>query len=161
MAKKGPKWPKLAWITRKWHPKPSPFDFCFSCGHFKWSHDQFTTILSLGPKLAKNSWKGPKWPKMAWTPEKWQMKPSPLKFYFSCGHFQWSYDLSVPILNLRSNLAKNGQNMPRPQVTKNGQNFWKVTSETMSIGLLLLLRSFWVVTWLVRDNFEFQAKIGP
>ena len=59
MAEKGPKWPKMAWMSEKWHPKPSPLDFCFSCGHFEWSHDQFTTILSLRPKLAKNGRKGP------------------------------------------------------------------------------------------------------
>ena len=39
MAEKGPKWPKMAWMSEKWHPKPSPLDFCFSCGHFEWSHD--------------------------------------------------------------------------------------------------------------------------
>ena len=55
-------------------------------------------------------------------------------------------------------LAKNGRK--RPQMTKNGLNVWKVTSETISIGFLLLLRSFWVVTWLVCDNFEFGAKMA-
>ena len=59
MAEKGPKWPKMAWMSEKWHPKPSPLDFCFSCGHFEWSHDQFTTILSVRPKLAKNGRKVP------------------------------------------------------------------------------------------------------
>ena len=80
-------------------------DFCLSCGHFEWSHDQFKTILNLGPKLAKNGRK-------------------------------------------------------RPQMTKNGLNVWKVTAETISIGFLLLLQSFWVVTWPVYDKFEFGAKIG-
>ena len=42
----------------------------------------------------------------------------------------------------------------------NDLNVWKVTSETMSIGFQLLLRSFWVVTWLVCDNFEFGAKMA-
>ena len=55
-------------------------------------------------------------------------------------------------------LAKNGRK--RPKMTKNGLNVWKVTSETISIGFLLLLRSFWVVTWLVCDNFEFGAKMA-
>ena len=105
MARKVLKWPKLAWKSEKWHPKPSPLDFCSSCGHFEWSHDQFTTFLSLRPKVAKN---GPK----------------------------------------------------RPQMTDIGLNVWKVTSETLSIVFLLLLRSFWVVTWLVYDNFEFGPKIG-
>ena len=104
-AEKGPKRPKIAWMSEKWHPKSSPLVFCFSCNHFEWSHDQFTTILSFGPKLAKNGRK-------------------------------------------------------RPQMTKNGPKVWKVTSETISIGFLLLLRSFWVVTWLVCDNFEFGAKMA-
>ena len=55
-------------------------------------------------------------------------------------------------------LAKNGRK--RPQMTKNGLNVWKVTSKTISIEFLLLLRSFWVVTWLVCDNFEFGAKMA-
>ena len=95
----------MTWTHWNCHQKPSLMDFCLSCGHFEWSHNQFKTILNLGPKLAKNGWK-------------------------------------------------------RPQMTKNGLNVWKVTSETISIGFLLLLRSFWVVTWLVCNNFEFGAKIG-
>ena len=43
----------------------------------------------------------------------------------------------------------------------NGLNVFKVTSETISIRILLLLRSFWVVTWLVCDKFEFGDKNGP
>ena len=35
-----------------------------------------------------------------------------------------------------------------------------MTSETIFIGVLLVLQSFWVVTWPVYDNFEFGAKIG-
>ena len=35
----------------------------------------------------------------------------------------------------------------------------KVTSETISIEILLLLRSFWVFTWLACDNFKFWAKM--
>ena len=74
MAKKIAKWQKMVWMSEKWHPKPSPSDFCSSCDHFEWSHDQFTTSWSLGPKLAKK-WpkmaeKGPKWPKLAWMSEK-------------------------------------------------------------------------------------------
>ena len=95
----------MTWTHWNCHLKPSSVDFCLSCGHFEWSHDQFKTILNLGPKLAKNGRK-------------------------------------------------------RPQMTKNGLNVWKVTSETISIGFLLLLRSFWVVTWLVCDNFEFGAKMA-
>ena len=105
MAEKGPKWPKMARKSEKWHPKPSPLDFCSSCGHFEWSHDHFTTILSLRQKLAKNGREG-------------------------------------------------------PQMTEMGLKVWKLTSKTISIGFLLLLRSFWVVTWLVCDSFEFGAKIG-
>ena len=36
-----------------------------------------------------------------------------------------------------------------------------MTSETISIGILPLLRSFWVVTWLVCDNFEFGTTNWP
>ena len=34
----------------------------------------------------------------------------------------------------------------------------KLTTETISIGILLLLRLFWVVTWLVNDNFKLRPK---
>ena len=67
------------------------------------------------------------------------------------------------------NMAKNGRK--RPQMTKIGLNVWKVTSKTISIGFLLLLRSFWVVTWLVCNHFFYgtqnsqkwskMAKNGP
>ena len=39
MAEKGSKWPKMARKYEKWHLRPSLLDFCFSCGHFEWSHD--------------------------------------------------------------------------------------------------------------------------
>ena len=42
----------------------------------------------------------------------------------------------------------------------NDLNPLKLPPETISIGFLLLLRSFWVVTWLVYDNLVFKAKIG-
>ena len=48
----------------KWHPKPSPSDSCFSCGHFEWSHDYSATILNLRPKLAKMAKNDRKRPKM-------------------------------------------------------------------------------------------------
>ena len=95
--------PNMVWISKKWHPKPSPLYFCFSCDHFEWPHDQFTTSLSLVPKVAKNGRK-------------------------------------------------------RPQMSKNGLNVWKVTSKTISIGFLLLLRSFWVVTWLVCNHFFYGTQ---
>ena len=60
MAEKGPKWQKMVWISDKWHSKPSPSDFCSSCDCFEWSYDQFMTILTLGPKLAKNGRKRPR-----------------------------------------------------------------------------------------------------
>ena len=53
MANQGPKWPQMARMSEKWHPNPSPLDFCLSCDRFEWSFDQFTTILSLGPKWPK------------------------------------------------------------------------------------------------------------
>ena len=62
---KGPRWPKMACTSGKWHPKPSPSEFCSSCNRFEWSHDQFTTILSLGknrPKMAKVAYSDQKWP---------------------------------------------------------------------------------------------------
>ena len=68
MAEKGPKWQKMVWISDKWHSKPSPSDFCSSCDCFEWSYDQFMTILTLGPKLAKS---GQKWPKKAPNDRKW------------------------------------------------------------------------------------------
>ena len=51
-------------------------------------------------------------------------------------------------------VAKIGQ--IRPQMTKNDIKVWKVISEIICIGFLLLLRSFWVVAWPVYDNFEFE-----
>ena len=56
------------------------------------------------------------------------------------------------------NMAKNGRK--RPQMTENNLNIWKITSLTLSIGFLLVLRLFWVVIWPVYDNFDFGAKIG-
>ena len=38
--------------------------------------------------------------------------------------------------------------------------FEKITSVTISIRYLLVLRSFWVVTWPVYNNFECGAKKG-
>ena len=47
-----------------------------------------------------------------------------------------------------------------PEIAQNDLNGFKVTSETISIEFLPLLRSFWVVTWLVCDKFEFGDKNG-
>ena len=44
--------------------------------------------------------------------------------------------------------------------TENGLDVWKMTSVTISIRYLLVLRSFWVVTWPVYNNFECGAKKG-
>ena len=55
-------------------------------------------------------------------------------------------------------VAKIGQ--IRPQMTKNDIKVWKVISEIICIGFLLLLRSFWVVIWPVYINFEFGAKLA-
>ena len=90
--------------------------------------------------------------------EKWHPKPSSSNFCFSCSHFEWSHAQFKTILNLGPKLAKNGRR--RPQMTKNGLNVLKMTCETIFIGFLLLLQSFWVVTWPVCDSFEFGAKIG-
>ena len=48
-----------------------------------------------------------------------------------------------------------------PKIIPNDINRFKVTSATISIRILLFLRSFWVVTWLVCDNFEFGAPNWP
>ena len=59
--------------------------------------------------------------------------------------------------------AKNWPGMvPKwPQNDPKWPQVFKVTSETISIEILPLLRSFWVVTWLVCDKFEFGDKNGP
>ena len=56
------KWPKMAWISEKWHSKPFPLDFCLSIGHFEWSHDWSATILNWGPKWPKKAPNDQKWP---------------------------------------------------------------------------------------------------
>ena len=48
-----------------------------------------------------------------------------------------------------------------PKWSQNDLSVFKLTSETISIGFLLLLRSFWVVTWLAYDNFKFRPKNSP
>ena len=55
-----------------------------------------------------------------------------------------------------------------PKIASNGSKWsWndliilKFTSETISIGFLLLLQSFWVVTRLVCNEFDFRVKNGP
>ena len=143
--------------------KPSPSDFCWSRDCVEWSHDHFTTSLSFGQKLAKS---GQKWPKRSLNDQNW---PESLKNDIR-NHLHWisaplAVILSGHMTSLRQFLVK-GQNWSkmakkRPQMTKIGLKVWKVTSETISIGLLLLLRSFWVVTWLVCDNFKFRPKTGP
>ena len=55
-------------------------------------------------------------------------------------------------------MAKNGQK--RPQMAKNDLNVWKMTFETIAIEILPLSRSFWVVTWLVCDNFFYGTQNG-
>ena len=159
MAEKVPKWPKLSWKSEKWYPKPSPLDFCVFCSIFEWSHEQFTTILCLRPRLAKS---GQKWPKRAPNDRNW---PECLKNDIR-NHLHWiSASLAVILSGHMTSLHQLwvwGQICQKMalQMTKNGLKIWKVTSETISIGFLLLLRSFWVVTWLACDNFEFGAKIG-
>ena len=56
--------------------------------------------------------------------------------------------------------AKIGQKWPKKALNDQKRpKSLKMTSETISIGFLLLLRSFWVVTWLLCNNFKFEAKI--
>ena len=60
-------------------------------------------------------------------------------------------------------LPQNGQKWPKkdPKIARNDLNGLKVTSETISMEILPLLRLFWVVTWLVCDKFKFGDKNGP
>ena len=48
-----------------------------------------------------------------------------------------------------------------PEIAQNYLNVFKVTLENISIRILLLLWLFWVVTWLVCDNFDLGAQIAP
>ena len=48
-----------------------------------------------------------------------------------------------------------------PKIAQNELNIFKVTFKTISIGILLLLWLFWVVTWLVCDKLEFGVISGP
>ena len=34
------RWPEMTWTHWNCHLKPFLMDFCLSCGHFEWSHDQ-------------------------------------------------------------------------------------------------------------------------
>ena len=139
-------------MSWKWHPKPSPSDFCLSCNHFEVSQDQFATILCSGPKMALSG------PKMTQNGLKW---PEPIEIAIWNHLHRISASLAVILSGHMTSLRQFwiwGQNWPK--MAENGLNVWKVTSETISIGFLLLLRSFWVVTWLVCNNFEFGAKIG-
>ena len=113
----------------------------------------------FGPK--NGSWwsqNDTKLPEMTWTHWNCHLKPSPMYFCFSCDRFEWLHDQFTLILTLGLKVAKNGQK--KAQMTKIGLNAWKMTSKTISTGYLLLLRSFWVVTWPLYNNFEFGAKIG-
>ena len=117
MAEKGPKWQKMVWISDKWHSKPSPSDFCSSCDCFEWSYDQFMTILTLGPKLAKS---GQKRPKKAQNDRTWsEYLKSDIR-----NHLHWisaslAIILSGHMTSLRQvwvwgqNWLKNGQKWPK------------------------------------------------
>ncbi len=125
MAEKGPKWQKMVWISDKWHSKPSPSDFCSSCDCFEWSYDQFMTILTLGPKLAKS---GQKWPKKAQNDRTWsEYLKSDIR-----NHLHWisaslAIILSGHMTSLRQvwvwgqNWLKNGQKWPKK--APNGQKW--------------------------------------
>ena len=150
-------------MSWKWHPKPSPSDFCSSCNHFEVSQDQFATILCSSPKMALSG------PKRTQNGLKW---PEPIEIAI-WNHLQWisaslAVILSGHMTSLRQfwvwgqiwlKVAKNGQK--RPQMTQIRLNIWIMTSETIFIGFLLLLQSFWVVTWPVYDNFEFLGQNWP
>ena len=58
--KRGPKWPKMGWMSENKHTKRSPSDFCSSCNRFEWSHDQFTAILNVKKNHAYLAWNYPR-----------------------------------------------------------------------------------------------------
>ena len=140
------------------HLKPSPLDFCFSCGLFEWSHDQFTTILSLRPKLAQNGRKGPQMTEISLNVWKVSSATISIGFLLLLRSF-WVVTWLV-YYNFEFG-AKIGQKWPKKALNDQKRpKSLKMTSKPISIGFLLLLRSFWVVTWLLCDNFKFEAKIG-
>ena len=142
MAEQGPKWPKLAWMSKKWHPKPSPLDSCFSCGHFEWSYDQFTSILSLGPNWPKN---GPP------NDQKW---PENLKSDIQ-NHLHWiSASLAVILSGHMTSLRQFwiwGQNWPKwPKMAEKGPKWPKMA--WMSEKWLKLIDS--MLSQRLKTNFE-------
>ena len=85
-------------------------------------------------------------------------KSAPLAVVFS-GYMtsRWQFEFRAtnwPEMNLKWH-----QN--DPEIAQSDLNRFKVTSKTISIKIPPLLRSFWVVTWLVCDKFEFGDKNGP
>ena len=168
MTKLAPNIPKWSQMVLKW-PQCRKIDFR--------DRDWSAIILHLEAKIAPN---GPKWSQMIPNCPKWsQIVPNGPK---------WSQnDLSVFkltsetisigfLLLLRSfwvvtwlaydNFKFRPKNSPiiasnGPKWSWNDLSILKLTSETISIGFLLLLRSFWVVTWLVCDNFKFRPKTSP
>ena len=85
-------------------------------------------------------------------------KSAPLAVVFS-GYMtsRWQFEFRAtnwPEMNLKWH-----QN--DPEIAQSDLNRFKVTSKTISIKIPPLLRSFWVVTWLVCDKFELGDKNGP
>ena len=110
---------------------------------------------------------GKKWPKAAESGQKWPKKALKNQEWPEClksdilNHLHWisaclAIVLSGHMTSLRQfwvwgqnllKVTKNGQK--RPQMTVIRLNVWIMTSKTIFIGFLLLLQSFWVVTWPV------------
>ena len=78
-------------------------------------------------------------------------------------HTSWEQKSAVEVECHNRNWPKMVPKWPQndPKIAQNDLNGFKVTSETISIEILPLLRLFWVVTWLVCDKFKFGDKNGP
>ena len=115
---------EMTFMSWKWHPKPSPSDFCSSCDCFEVSQDQFAKILCSGQKMALCG------PKMTQNGLEW---PEPIEIAI-WNHLQWiSASLAVILSGHMTSLhqfwvlgqnrlwvAKNGRK--RPQMTEIGLN---------------------------------------
>ena len=86
-----------------------------------------------------------------------------LKLVFIKVHFVSFWKISISLTNMDNvfRIERISSENIAPIEHKMARNDLNVIIWPISIGILLLLRSFWVVTWLLTcDNFEFGAKIG-
>ena len=108
-------------------------------------------------KLAQNI------PKCSQMVLKWpQCRKIDLRQRLVCHNFTFRSKNSPKWSQMIPNDPKLSQMVPNsPKWSQNDLSVFKLTSETISIGFLLLLRSFWVVTWLAYNNFKFRPKNSP